>query len=191
MSHAVMSSRCARYKSFNVHSFNVMTHSYVTWRYESSNVQSLNVMTHLYVTWRYESFNVNSFKVINHPTLWLTHMWRDVISLSTFTHSTLLSTHIWRDVINHSTLWLIQCYDSFICDVTLWVMPIRSKTCVPAPQIALTYAWVMAYTNGSRHIWMSHVNYEWVVSDMESCHIWMSHVTYEGVMSQMNESCHI
>jgi len=39
---------------------------------------------------------------------------------------------------------------------------------------------------------MSHVTYEWVVSDMnESCPIWMSHVTYEWVMSYMNESCHI
>jgi len=55
------------------------------------------------------------------------------------------------------------------------------------------------------HIWMSHVTYEKVMSQMyESCHIWMSHVpsnlthlkcdmspvTYVWVMSHTNESSH-
>jgi len=74
---------------------------------------------------------------------------------------------------------------------------------------------VMSHMNGSWHICMSHVTYEWVMSRLkgplmcvavsvvalpkmrndscervmahvhESCHIWMSHVTH------MNESCHI
>jgi len=69
---------------------------------------------------------------------------------------------------------------------------------------------------GWRHTWMSHVSYEWVVSQMmgedrliahvqdvtckccdtiwvmsrmnESCLTWMSHVSHEWVMSHMNES---
>ena len=45
--------------------------------------------------------------------------------------------------------------------------------------------------NGSRHIWMRHVTYKWVMSRInEKCHVWMSHVTHECVMSHMNESCH-
>ena len=56
----------------------------------------------------------------------------------------------------------------------------------------VTYEWVMSYMNESCHICMSHTTYEWVMSIMnESCHIWMSHTTYEWVMSHMNESCHI
>jgi len=35
------------------------------------------------------------------------------------------------------------------------------------------------------HIWMSHVTYESVTSNInESCHLWISHVTYKRVMSQ-------
>jgi len=45
--------------------------------------------------------------------------------------------------------------------------------------------------SSKRHIWISHVTYEWVLSHMnESCHIWMNHVQYEWVMSHMNESYH-
>jgi len=56
----------------------------------------------------------------------------------------------------------------------------------------VTYEWVVSQMNESFHIWMSHVTYEWVMSHMnESCHIWMSRVTYEWVISHMNEACHI
>ena len=56
-----------------------------------------------------------------------------------------------------------------------------------------TYKCVMSNMNASRHIWMSHVTYEWVkykwvVSYTNEPHIWMSHVTYERAMSHMKDS---
>jgi len=49
----------------------------------------------------------------------------------------------------------------------------------------------LSRTNGSYHIRMSHVTYEWVISHVSTehfdynCHIRMGHITY------MNESCHM
>jgi len=45
----------------------------------------------------------------------------------------------------------------------------------------------------SCQIWMSHVKYGWVMSNMnELCHIWMSHVTHEWVTSHIHIwICHI
>ena len=67
-------------------------------------------------------------------------------------------------------------------------------------QSCLIYEWVMSHVNESRHVWISHVTYERVMSRMKESRlsyesimslIWMSHVKCEWVMSQLNESCHI
>ena len=56
----------------------------------------------------------------------------------------------------------------------------------------ITYEWVISQVSESNHIRMSHFTYEWVTSHTkESYHIWMSHVTHERVISHMNESRHI
>jgi len=67
-------------------------------------------------------------------------------------------------------------------------------------------AWAMSVTNASRHIWVCHVTYGWVISRIwksrvsvmnESCHayervmfqLWMSHVTH--AMSHLDEPCQL
>jgi len=74
----------------------------------------------------------------------------------------------------------------------------------------VTYKWVTAHMNESRHTWSSHVTYPrtYLASHIdETCHILMRHVTcriwpscvtyklshvrYEWVTSHMNESCHV
>jgi len=46
---------------------------------------------------------------------------------------------------------------------------------------------VMSRMNKSRHVWMSHVTYEWVMSYMnESCHIWQT-----AALRHVYESCHV
>ena len=91
---------------------------------------------------------------------------------------------------SHQWVW----YESFM-SVTLRILLSQ-----------LLYA--RSHTNGSCHIWMSHVTCEWGMSHMnaafhgwvrqllyvrshmnESCHVWMGYVTYKWVMSHMNEVC--
>jgi len=86
-----------------------------------------------------------------------------------------------------------------------WVMSHMSASCHAwiqdgcAWSSVSTYEWVMARMNDSRHIRMSHVTHEYVLSRITGCvlreavslrtneshHIWMSRVTYEWVKSHM------
>jgi len=83
-----------------------------------------------------------------------------------------------------------SCYQQTASLKPLFILHINESRHVWISHV--TCQWVMSHINEPCHISMSHVTYEGVMSYMnESCHIWMSHVTYEWVMSHMNESCHI
>ena len=111
-------------------------------------------------------------------------------------------------------------YRSFSCKRALWIVALLRKmtcnlrypigfchfVCITSTEardmlIHIACGWVTSHTNESCHRWMSHVTYEWVMSNMnearitQACHVrihrvnykWVivrkSHVTYEWVMS--------
>jgi len=129
---------------------------------------------------------------------WLIHMWD-------MTHSYVRhDSFIWEIRLFHMgdmTHSYVR-HDSFICET--WLIHMWDKTHSYVRHEYLTQSsvllawrgWVLSYIDQSyelfmSHIWMRHVTYEWVISNLdESCHTWKSHITYEWVMSRVNESCH-
>ena len=148
---------------------------------------------------------------------WLVHKWHDqfICDLTYWNVTWPVNYSSHKCTTRSYETWLVHMrHDPFICE---WLIDMWHDLYITQVTNWIICTWRMFHMNGSCHVWISHVLYNWVcpiwkihipygwvmghlsrlpvfathMKKNESCHVRMSHRTYERVTSYMNESVHV